>query len=90
MSLLFHTNEDTNEEEMTQLSELKAGSLPVGNNAETIYADRHYLFPATTYFAVFFAAATDSTITISPITLPFTVALSPASLSSSASCPSSV
>jgi len=47
-------------------------------------------FPATSYFAIFFAAATDSTITISPIRLPFTVALSPASLSSSASCPSSV
>src|SRR5713226_6165774 len=31
--------------EMTQLSELKAGSLRVGNNAETIYADRHHLFP---------------------------------------------
>ena len=45
---------------------------------------------ADTYFAIFFAAATDSTITISPIMLPFTVALSPASLSSSASCPSSV
>jgi hypothetical protein len=34
-------------------------------------------FPATSYCAAFFAAATDSTITISPITLPFTVARSP-------------
>jgi hypothetical protein len=36
------------------------------------------LFLRHSYFAIFFAAATDSTITISPITLPFTVALSPA------------
>jgi len=46
--------------------------------------------PATGYLAAFFAAATDSTVTISPITLPVTVALAPPSLSSSASCPSSV
>src|SRR5712691_2998884 len=30
---------------MTQLSELKAGSLRVGNNSETICGDRHSLFP---------------------------------------------
>src|SRR5438128_10284536 len=30
------------------------------------------LFPAFSYFVTFFAAATDSTITISPIMLPFT------------------
>ena len=31
--------------------------------------------PATNYCATFLAAATESTITASPVTLPFTVAL---------------
>ena len=48
-----------------------------GNNSQTIYANQELVSPAPVYFAVFFAAATDSTISISPITLPFTVALVP-------------
>ena len=47
-------------------------------------------FPGIGYIALFFAAETESTAIVSPLTLPFTVALIPASLSSSASCPSSV
>src|SRR6266705_996046 len=38
-----------------------------GNNSEAISTNRADCFPATGYFTGFFAAATDSTITISPI-----------------------
>ncbi len=86
MSLLFQTNE----EKRPCFRNSKVGLFVWETMLKRIYADRHRSFRATTYFAIFFAAATDSTITISPMTLPFAVALSPASLSSSASCPSSV
>ena len=45
--------------------------------------------PICAYF-IFVAATADCTITVSPERLPFTVAFIPASLSRSASCPSSV
>ena len=81
----------------TRVTELTVTASPAasltkrsGKHSEAIRANRSVCSTATGYFVTFFAGATDSTITISPITLPFTVALSPASLSSSDSCPSNV